>query len=123
MLYFLNHRSSSSLRRQTSRERIAGDRRKKRNIFIKSGVRSAELVPASILFVVLFFLLWVRIENVSIHYNLESERSKSLNLDSQLRQLRLDYAYLTRHNYLKEKAREELALVSRNPEDLRILRR
>lgn len=123
MLYFLNYRNSSSLRAQKSYSRHSGDRRKRKNIFVRSHISPAEFVPALILFTVLFFLLWVRIENVTIHYNLEAERSQSLNLDSQLRQLRLDYAYLTRHNYLREKAQQELALVSRNPEDVRILRR
>lgn len=123
MLYFLNPRSSTLIKEQRLYARVSGDRRKKSNKLNSGRVKAAEFVPAIILFSSILFLLWLRIENISLQYDLESEHSRSLELDSQLRQVRLDYAYATRHNYLKEKAESELGLVSRNSQEVRILRK
>lgn len=123
MLYFLNPRSAALLKEQKLRPRFAGELRARSNRLNGPGVGAGELVPALILFSAILFLLWLRIENISLQYDLESQHSRSLELDSQLRQVRLDYAYETRHNYLKEKAESELGLVSRNSQEVRILRK
>lgn len=120
MIFYLTHRSSA----------LAEQRGVKKAAFLKASRRGfakrlerAEFLPAVLLFLVLLLQLWVRIENISVRYDLERERSVSLKLDSELRQLRLDYAYVTRHNYLKDKAFDQLALAPRAPSEVRILRR
>jgi hypothetical protein len=105
----------TSLQEQNSASR----RTPKREVSIFSGLR--RFLAPSLLFSVILFQLWVRLTHLEHGYRLEELRSVSLKNDAQLREKRLEYAYYTRPDLLRELARQRLALEPLQPQRIRSL--
>lgn len=82
-------------------------------------LKHRQIIPAVLLFIALAAQLWVRITIIEKGYSLEKLRETALENDIRLRQLRLDYAYLTRPMVLTERAKKELRMESLVPQRIR----
>ena len=73
------------------------------------------------LFFVLLMQLWVRVNIISLGYELEALRASALKNDSELRRKRLELAYMTRPDLLRKRALSELGMVPLAPQRVRWL--
>ncbi len=79
------------------------------------------LVMPVVLFLVLAVQLWLRVESISKGYEVEELRRVALRNDTELRELRLEYALLVRPGELAERARIKLGMTDLAPQRVRKL--
>lgn len=79
------------------------------------------LLPGVFLFLVLVAQLSVRLQITEYSYELEQTRTEALRKDTQLRKLRLELAYVSRPQALRNEAEVRLGLVKTLPQQLRTL--
>jgi cell division protein FtsL len=84
-------------------------------------IRKRDIVVPAILFVALICQLTVRVSTLQHHYELQSLREEALARDRQIRQLKLDYAYLSRPQRLEQRATQELGMIKLPPQRIRIV--
>jgi hypothetical protein len=75
-----------------------------------------QVITALVLLVVLAARVWVKLEATDVGYQLARERSKTIELDMQRRELELQRSVLLRPDSLKASARKMGQLEEHNPE-------
>lgn len=79
-------------------------------------------LPGLILFAVLVFQLTVRLTIISQSYEIESLRGVALAQDQKLRELKLQYAYITSPQRLQNLAEQKLGMQELKPQQMRMLK-
>lgn len=82
-------------------------------------IRRRELAAAIFLFVTLLGQLVIRLELIEKRYELGELRAEALKRDSELRQLRFQYAELTRPSISELRAEVDLSMTPTTPQQLR----
>jgi len=86
-------------------------------------MKTARLFSALFLFTALLVQLVVRIEVTQKTYSIEKVRQNALQNDMELRDLKLNYAWLTSPGQIARRASETLGMVSTDPGDVVTIQR
>lgn len=80
---------------------------------------TAHIAAAALLFVVLSFKVWIKIECTEKGYALAKERGKTVSLDMERRELELHKSVLLKADNLIMRSKKKLGLDSLNPSQAR----
>ena len=78
-----------------------------------------QIVLASLLLFALAYKVWLHIASTDLGYQLSQERSKTVELDMQRRELELQFSILMRPDNLRQTAEKRLGLVYMSPAQMR----
>ena len=85
-----------------------------------SGVtKTTQIVISALLFLVLLAQLSIRVQILDTGYDIESVRTELLHSDTEYRELRMKYAFVSRPSSLGNKAQSDLGLNTTVPQRLR----